>query len=290
MHQKYITFQDEVNAPVQLLLQGISREVIDKSRTRTEDQAPQLQRERQLRIRPTAKVTDITPNHHAAKVDARLQAKPRATFTAVAAEYFVYPLVNRFWTFLRDEQTREERTSHLVELHRYRGGGTGLVLNALVLAHLLGTLSVLMHAARNASEWITVLAPDVLELATTLGTRPMSMLEEEDSRKDASVREGEKGEAGSREASVLSAALELAVVVVDGCIDLDGGRALSLDHTALLLGVGEWANEVFARLDKGERAKGGGGVQEARLSRAAAALILKVDEVTSRWRRSMLEI
>jgi len=63
-----------------------------------------------------------------------------ATFTEVAVEYFIYPLLNRFWLFFRDEQTREERTAQYDLLHRYRGAGTGLILNAVVLSHFLSTL------------------------------------------------------------------------------------------------------------------------------------------------------
>jgi len=57
-----------------------------------------------------------------------------------------------------------------------------------------------------------------------------------------------------------------------------------------LLGAGEWAGEVFTRLEKGARVEGGGGAQEVKLKRAAAAVLLKVDELTSRWRRSMVDV
>jgi len=57
----------------------------------------------------------------------------------------------------------------------------------------------------------------------------------------------------------------------------------------LLLGAGEWANAVFSRLEKGAKMEGGGGVQEVKLKRAAAGVLLKVDSLTSRWRRSMID-
>lgn len=283
-HRKYITSGDELYNPVQYLLEDISKNTIAKTKESGESQVPQMTRERHLRIRQPAKVMDVT--NARSSTTSSLQSTPprqRTTFTAVAAQHFVYPLVTRFWSFLRDEQSREERTAHLAKLHQYRGAGTGLILNPLVLARFLEMMSVLMHAARNAPEWGAVLAPDVLELAVTLGTRPLSMIDTEDQ-----TPQGGPTDAETKAAAVLSAALELALIVVDGCVDLDGGRALGLEHTALLLGVGEWAQKVFERLDKGEKMAGGGGVQEVKLSRAAAALVLKVDEVTSRWKRSMM--
>ena len=82
---------------------------------------------------------------------------------------------------------------------------------------------------------------------------------------------------------------DCALIVLDGCIDLHGGRTISLDHTALVLGVNEWAEGVLSRLEKGVKILGGGGVQEMKLRRAAAGVILKADEITSRWRMSMID-
>jgi hypothetical protein len=100
--------------------------------------------------------------------------------------------MNRFWLFLRDEQTREERTAHRDILHQYRGAGTGLILSSLVLSHLLATLGVLVHASQNAPAWLAVVAPDALELAVTLGTRSISRggedEDEEESRGAARTR------------------------------------------------------------------------------------------------------
>ena len=72
-------------------------------------------------------------------------------------------------------------------------------------------------------------------------------------------------------------------------MELDGGKSLGLDHTNLLFGVGEWAGAVFANLEKGLRVVGGGGLHEMKLQRAAAGLLLKVDELRSRWSRSMID-
>lgn len=298
IHNRYIASRDrpDTRTSVQNLLEGISKEAIDKEKEATADKVPELVRERQLRIRPSAKITEISPSGRS-KLSSQMRPVAETKFTDVAAEYFICPLINRFWLYLRDDQTRESRTADQSLVHQYRGAGTGLILNALVLSHFLATLAVMVHAARNAKEWLAVVAPDALELAVTLGTRRLSMSEGEDEDRDkaeesAEIRTtpgAESQEKGrGKEAAVITTSLELALMVLDGSVDLDGGRSLSLEHTALVMGVGEWASAILTTLEKGTRVLGGGGAQEVKMKRAAAGVILKVEEATSRWRRSMI--
>ncbi|KAI0262956.1 telomere length regulation protein-domain-containing protein [Gloeopeniophorella convolvens] len=280
-HQRYLLASS--TKQVQGMLQDIARQTIENTREANADRSPALARERQLRIRPPAKVAEVTRPSTAQLLEQIRLAQTQSaqtTFTDVAAEHFLYPLMHRFWAFLRDEQARETRTAHRAPMHRYHGAGTGLILNAVVLAHFLATLGVLVHAARNAPAWRAAVAPDALELAVTLGTRPVSRAPEEDD---------EAGAEPDKEARVLATALELALVVLDASVELDGGRALCLEHTALLLAAGEWAQELFARLERGVLVKGGGGAGEVRLRRAAAGVVIKVEEVSERWRRSMVD-
>jgi len=195
------------------------------------------------------------------------------------------PFLSRFWVFLRSEQTREERTVHREALHQYHGAGTGLIPNPVVLSQFMGSLALLVHAAQNAPQWLSLIAPDALELAATLGTRPISRTIGGDAD-----WAGQPGEARGKEASVLTTALELSLIVLDGCLELDGGCSLGLEHAALLLGAGECAGKIFELLGKGILVEGGGGVHEVRLRRAAAGVLLKVDELTSKWRRSMVDV
>ncbi|CAL1704061.1 unnamed protein product [Somion occarium] len=292
LHHKYLTAADQqlVAAPVQNLLEGISREAIDKGRDAAAEKVPAYVRERQLRIKKPARITEVTKDGTVTRPQSsQMMARPATVFTDVAAEYFICPLINRFWLFLRDEQTREARTAQQPTLHQYKGSGTGLILNALVLSHFMATLAVLVHAARHAKEWLAIVAPDALELAVTVGTRPLSSGEGEDEDADDNLPGGQASAKG-KEAALLTTSLELALVVLDGCVDLDGGRTMSLEHTALVLGVSEWAEEVLSRLEKGIKMLGGGGVQEMKLRRAAAGVVLKADEVTSRWKRSMIDV
>jgi len=274
LHQKYLTDNIEARA-LPMILDDISREALNRDAEANADKVPELVRERRLRVQKPPTIAEVDrrriPNSPLPK---------NTTLNEVAAQYIIAPLINRFWLFFRDEQTREERTARQDGRQRYQGAGTGLILNPIVLSHFLATLAILVHTSKNAPEWLAVIGPDALELAVTLGTRPISSMEADDE---------ESGSSKSKEASVLSTALELALVVLDGCLELDGGRALGLDHTELLLGAGEWANAVFSRLDKGARIEGGGGVHEVKLKRAAAGVLLKVDALTSRWRRSMID-
>jgi len=156
-------------------------------------------------------------------------------------------------------------------------------LNPLVLSHVLRTLGILVNASQNAPEWLAIIGPESLELAITIGTRPISLMASSDDR-------GEEGQdRQENEASVLTSALELAVVVLNGSLEIDGGKLLSLEHSALVLGVSEWAAKVFSSLEKGIKVRGGGGLHEKKLSRAAAGVLLKSDELRSKWGRSMLD-
>jgi telomere length regulation protein len=285
-HQRYLLASS--TRQVQGLLQDFARLSIENTREANADRAPNLVRERQLRIRQPEKITEVKQPSTAQLLEQIRMSQTQSAmtkFTDVAVECFLYPLMNRFWQFLRDEQTREDRTAHRDVLHQYRGAGTGLILNALVLSHLLTTLGVLVHASRNAPSWLSVVAPDALELAVTLGTRPISRgIEDDEDESDGELRSGD-----DKDARVLTTALELALIVLDECVELDGGRTLSLEHTALLLAAGEWAQGLFARLEKGVLVKGGGGAGEMRLRKAAAGVVIKVDEVAERWRRSMID-
>jgi len=293
MHQKLMA-----EGPVQALLTDISKAAVEKAKDDAAGKAPpSLTRERRLRLQKPAKISVIdNPVALNPRSEAFYTASPgcgpaAARFTDVAAEFFICPLINQFWIFFRDEQTREERLSRQSDpLYRYRGSGTGLVLNPVVLAQFIGTLAVLVHAGRNAPQWLALVAPDSLELAITLGTRPVSQADDEEEVLDPALKAewGQATTSKDKEASVLAASLELALVALDGCLDLDGGRSLGLEHTRLVLSAGEWAGNLLNWLEQGLRVAGSGGAQEVRLKRGAAGVMLKVQDISERWGRSMI--
>ncbi|KAG5639626.1 hypothetical protein H0H81_010828 [Sphagnurus paluster] len=281
LHERYIAWEGQAALP--LIMDSITHSAMERGKEASSDKVPEIVRERRMRV-PKAPGIVATSQSRNRLIPPQLPlSQGIVPFTEVGTEYFIAPMINRFWLFLRDERTREERSAHQQGRGRYHSAGTGLILNPVVLAHFLRTLAILAHASQNAPEWLGVVAPDALELAVTIGTRPVSHTEAEDEDDE------ELGAQRGKEASVLTSALELALVVLDGCLEIDGGRVIGLEYTTLLLGAGEWAGGVFAQLEKGFKIQGGGGAHETKLKRAAAGVLLKIDELTSKWRRSMLD-
>jgi len=286
LHNKYMVSERPSTGGIPLLMDEISNQALNNERS-TAEHHPELSRERRLRIQKPSVTTEIALHqpHSRLSKPIQLHAPSTTKFIDVAAEFFIVPLVNRFWTFLRDEQAREERSSFREGRDRYRGAGTGMILNSVVLAQFLRTLGILVHASQNSPEWLAIIAPNALEVAVTIGTRPISHLEvEEDESEETTSDDKER-----KEASVLTAALEVALVVLNSALEMDGGKVLGLEHTTLVLAIGEWAEKVFASLEKGLKVPGGGGLHEAKLRRATAGVLLKVDELALKWRRSMLD-
>ncbi|CAE6526066.1 unnamed protein product [Rhizoctonia solani] len=258
-----------MTSQVSTLVNDLSGMAITRSKQETEDSIPQIVRERSLRV-------GLKPGRGIAPIDSDVPTKlgylstqtPVIPFAQVAAEYFVAPLVNRFWAHLQSSMAHESYARRGSSLSA--GVGTGMILSPLVVTHLMGTLAVLLHAARHAPPFLHVLAPDAAELALSVGTRPLS-------------RSGDEG----TEAGVLAGALELALTVLDSALELDGGQVFALERSDLLLGIGQWASTVFEALDKGERAPGVGGKDEERAVRIAAGLVLTSERIVSKWRRTM---
>ncbi|KAJ1302923.1 hypothetical protein OPQ81_003221 [Rhizoctonia solani] len=259
-----------MTSQVSTLVNDLSGIAITRSKQETEDSIPQIVRQRALRVGPNPGRGITTIDSDAPMQLGYLSAQtPVIPFAQVAAEYFVAPLINRFWEHLQASLAHEAYARNGASLKA--GTGTGMILSPLVLTHLLGTLAVLLHAARHAPPFLHVLAPDAAELALSIGTRPLS-------RND----DGEGTEAG-----VLAGALELALTVLDSALELDGGQVFALERTDLLLGIGQWASAVFEALDKGERAPGVGGKDEEKAVRIAAGLVLTSERIVSKWRRSI---
>ena len=162
----------------------------------------------------------------------------------------------------------------------FNSSGSALILNPLTLSAFLHTLLILLHASQHSPAFLALLAPKSLELALTLGSLPLSTSTDNETEKEK-----------EQEAAPTTAALSLSLLVLDGCINLDGGRTLCLDPSqrAILAGVREWAGRVMGALERGERMPGEGGVLEARLRRSAAGVVLKAEQVMARWRASMVD-
>ncbi|WOO82881.1 DNA replication checkpoint protein tel2 [Vanrija pseudolonga] len=264
LHKKYITPQDQ---PQQGQLEDAAADMrnllLSKGARQGEETVPELARQRRLRVgEPARPKVAVEGSLSARQMGATPAQRPVAAFSSVAAEFFILPLINRFWEYFQDASVRETRA--IASGGRYRGAGTGLVLSPMALEKFLLTLALLIHAARHAPTFLAVLAPAALELATTVGARHQATPD----------LDGEVD--NSPQAQVVSAALGLALAVLDTAVELDKGRTFALDAPALVLGAGEWAHAVFEAQSSGERAAGG---REGRLRAAAAGVVVKVAEI-----------
>jgi telomere length regulation protein len=251
--------------------------LLSKGAKKSEETVPQVAREKRLRVTPkrqkVAGGSLVSGRGEPGHEHAGDQPPPVVAYSTVAAEYFVLPLINRFWDYYQDASVRETRA--LATGNRFRGAGTGMVLSPLSLGKLLATLALLIHAARHAPTFLAVLAPSAVELAVTIGARHPA------APTDFMASEPQEGD-DAPEGHVVGAALELALAALDTAVELDGGRTMAFDHPELVLATHEWARAVFEAHNGGTIAAGMGS-QGARVRAAAAGVVVKVSEVREKW-------
>ncbi|GAA5894007.1 hypothetical protein JCM8208_001306 [Rhodotorula glutinis] len=207
------------------------------------------------------------------------------TYTSLAAETFILPLVNRFWLYLRDTATSSLSSSRAGS---YGGGAAPpVLLEPVLLGRFLATLAVLVHAARHSPAFLAVVVPEVIAFVLAIKPSGPSAVRAARPRPRAGD-DDDDDESGLDEDLVTSASLELVLVALDATVQLDGGRTLMSSSTAnggggaLVVDVKEWAEDVFERE---ERRGGQDGV--GRAGRAAAGVLLRVEEVSAKWRLSV---
>lgn len=291
LHRRYYTTADESDAGAQIrgLVENISKRAINSGLEKAEDSVPEIVRERQLTVRLNqgGRAGGIVELQNSSKGQpGPPTSKPANTFNEIAAEYFILPLVAKFWDYLQDTLSREERNIRMSRNGEggFRAAGTAMILSPLVLSHFINTMSIMVHASRHSPAFLSILAPKVLELAITLGTRKMIS----DPQLPTAPAGSASDEDSRRSASTLSASLELAIVILDASIALDTGKTLALEHGSLVSGTTIWARKVFETLDAGLQLQGMGGEEEARLRGASAGLLLKLEEISSKWSQAML--
>ena len=279
LHQKYISAADVPPGQLEEAIDGVRGLLLSKGARRGEEIVPELAREKRLRVgssvrRKMAEVGTLSDRQMSARTGPSTSTQPVLPFRDVAAELFIMPLINRFWQHFQDASIRQDRA--ISTGSRYRGAGAGLLLSPIALEKFLMTLALLLHAARHSPFFLAVLSPEALELAVTIGAHHLSepcVFDEDKSEKE-------------KEASVIGAALEIALVVLDASVDLDAGRTLAMDKNALLIGVGEWASGIFTAEERGGAvAAGQGGLKEGRARAASAGVVVKVSEIAEKWGR-----
>ena len=230
----------------------LTRAALTEAREDAEVSIPEAAREKLLTVRRFASAKSKTTTGVAT-----IDTTKNEDFSSLAAEIFVMPLINRFWLFLRDSSYSSHRTGG-----SYAGdGGADSLLDPLSLTKFFSTLSVLLHSARHSPHFLAILAPEAIELVLALRTSIEECSEE-----------------------VVASQMELLLVVFDATASQDYGRMLlnSVSNGARVVGEAkEWAEEVFDYEErKGTVGRGGIG----RSGRAAAGVLLRVEEILSRWR------
>ena len=286
LHRKYISPADThpaIAGQLEEAISGIRSLLLSKSARRGEETVPELAKEKRLRVGSVKRNMVAEVGSHA---DRQMSEKPLTAqapvipFKDVAAEYFIMPLINRFWQHFQDASIREDRA--LASGSRYRGAGAGMVFSPIALEKFLMTLVLLLHAARHSPLFLAVLSPEALELALTIGSRHPSRPD----NNPIGPEETGLPSGSTQEASVVSPALEVCLVCLDASFELDSGRTLALDKPQLVLAVGEWAGGIFEVESQGGQIAGGqGGMREGRIKAAAAGVVVKISEIGEKWGR-----
>lgn len=222
----------------------LTRTALSGARAEAETTIPLAAREKLLTVRRFASSTSKSVTSSASG----------SNYSILAAEYFIMPLMNRFWLYLRDSATSPIRNRQSTS--SFGGAGSGSLLEPINLVKYLQTLSVLLHAARNAPHFLAVFVPEALELILSLRT---------------SIDETEN--------AVLVAEMELLLIAFDATVAQDGGSTLvGITNGAQRIGeTKEWAMEVFESEERLRVGVGKGG-------RAAAGVLLNIEEIQSRYR------
>lgn len=299
LHRKYITSTDytstdtHTNRQLEEAISGVRGLILHKEARKGEEIVPELAREKRLRVGGGRKtmVAELGSLQERQMPSATTIIKPPVPvipFKDISAEYFVMPLINRFWQHYQDSTIRDNRAA--TSGNQYRGAGTGMILSPLALEKFLMTLALLVHASRHSAVFLAVIAPESLELALTIGSgylakRDGNMITSglDDPNPAGGMNLDQRGQE-EHQAQVLAASLELALISLDTSFDLDAGRTLVMDKPELVLATGEWAQGVFERENRGERSAGSGGQREGRVRAASAGVVVKVGEMGSRWR------
>lgn len=276
LHNRYASQMEIQQAQIQKLLGGMTRLALDKSKNEAEDTliasgSKEVSRTRMLRLgsankqRGSIKVLETTPPASSRPPPIH----PPESFISLAAEYFIMPLVNHMWLYLRDTDTRVRKDV----------AGTGIILDASVLSHFLSTLAILVHAARNSPAFLNIIAPASIDIAVTLGSRRIEAY-------------GEKLNpptylSTATPATILTAAMELALLSLDASSSLDDGQTLASENTALLMALSTWAAECLNVLDKGHHLIEGGGGPEGKLNAVTAAVVIRIERIKEKWGRMM---
>ncbi|BGP31065.1 telomere binding protein [Rhodotorula toruloides] len=269
LHRRLASASTSSDGPVEALSADLTSMALSGAREDAETSLPEAAREKLLKVRGTRR--------RSARLDLAQDTSSTPTFASIAAETFILPLINRFWLYLRDAATSSLAGRQTQSVGSYVGGAPApMLLEPMLLAKFFATLAVLVHAARHSSAFLAVIVPETLAFVLAIKPAHPSAV--------ASARAVEE-DIGLDADLVSSSALELVLVALDATVQLDGGRTLMSasaangEGGAIVADVKDWAEKVFECEERR-----GGQVGVGRPGRAAAGVLLRVDEIVGRWR------
>ncbi|KAL8286865.1 hypothetical protein RQP46_003871 [Phenoliferia psychrophenolica] len=142
------------SAQLDQLSSSLSQSALSSTRTSIESSLPDASRSKLLTVRRFASAP--SPSSSSPQ-----NGKP--TFSLLSAEFFLGPLINRFWDHLKDASTNPNARPYA-----QGGASTPTLLDPIILSRYLTTLSVLLHASRHSPHFLSFLAPQALELVLAL--------------------------------------------------------------------------------------------------------------------------
>ncbi|KAK4051669.1 telomere binding protein [Microbotryomycetes sp. JL221] len=274
IHRKLVGNNQSSDA-IDRLSADLTRVALSNARSEAETSIPEGAREKIVRVRRFRTSSDTSGAHS----NIPKHSIQRQSFIAIAAEYFIMPLVNRFWLCLQNATSDFAGLSQSPYVSS-RVNAVPTLLDPLVLSKFLSTLSILVHASRHAPQFLSVIAPQILKLA--IGLKPLMTPSSQQGGDDIDT-------------AVIAAAMELLLSVFDAVTDLDHGSSLvnssAIDGEGgveLVVQIKEWAEKVF-ELDEHRHAgtltsANGSAAVLGRSGRACAGLLLRIDECLQKWR------
>ncbi|TIA78207.1 hypothetical protein E3P98_03934 [Wallemia ichthyophaga] len=198
------------DSEIEDILKEFSQASISDARTKAGEAVPSVTRERKLRVgsdKPSKPLiverysSETTPTPSNAleqyRIVDRQSRVQNVKFHHIASEHFVMPLINEMWFALNQQ--------------------VSIKLDKEFLGPLLRTLAVMLWSARNAPEFLHVLAPESLELVLALPQY------------------------------VIADSVSVALALVSLSDDIDGGRTLAESSKLPLLR--RWAETAYESLE-----------------------------------------
>lgn len=249
-----------------VLAQEFAQLAMTRARAEGEERMPEIKREQALMVNtPSTTLNGPKANRKQNNV-----GQLRNGYLAVAASNFIFPLVNRLWAHLQDNNTVTRRS-------RYLGSGRSIIDMPFLMGALLDTLAVLCHYAQHEPHFRDEIVPEVVQLVLTLSRVHLTQAAATMQGISSSETDDGNDDGGGSRSTVLGAGASLILVLLDAAWQLDFGASLARQHATLLLEVQHWASAIFEVAQGGATDRSVGATD--RSGRVSAAILLRINEV-----------